>query len=154
MFKKILLISSLLLCANVYAAGYLDTQYGQDGLEVHIKKITIKKNIMTVIFEMENAGDEDIKSDSFPVSAVSYNTTDANHQVLRDDAGKWMVSSISYTFSSDAIFTASHVPTVSYALKKGKKKIGWIKFETPNDGDWPIELNFPDVTPFTLNKPQ
>ena len=29
-----------------------------------------------------------------------------------------------------------------------------MKFEKPNDADWPLDLSLPGVTPFTLQKPE
>jgi len=158
MLKKLFFISLSLLSINTHAADYLDTQYGDDGLEAHIMKATINHNILTIVFAFENTGSETITIPSIPVSQVFYNTNDKKYPVLKDAEKKWLASTIIYnrfTESNSRIFTGREDGDSNHtlAITAGKKKIGWIKFEAPKDSVWPLDLNMPSITPFTVNKP-
>ena len=154
--KQMLVISAGLFSTIAYSADYLDTQYGQDGLEVHIMKTKINKNIMTVIFAIENTNDTDGEYFALPIPQVFYNTNDKKYPVLKDADGKWLASTIGYSSSDFDIFLSSNYTSKNHTfeLAAGKKKIGWVKFEAPQDSDWPLDLQFPSVTPFTLDKPE
>jgi len=155
MFKKILLIATLLFTANAHSADYFDTQYGEDGMEVHIMKVTFNKNIMTIVFAVENTSDEEITYKEFPIKQVYVNTGDKKYPIIKDAKGDWLASTVGYNadnniFADRKDFSSSY----TFKIKSKGKKIGWMKFEKPQDADWPLDLNFPGVTPFTLNKPQ
>lgn len=156
MFKKILLISTLLFSANAHSADYLDTQYGENGLEVNIMKVTFNKNIMTVVFSVENTTDEESVNSAFPIKQVYYNTGDKKYPVIKDAKDHWLASTIAYSTSKTDIFAdqLNISQYYTFKLKPKGKKIGWMKFEAPQESDWPLDLNFPGVTPFTINKPQ
>lgn len=159
MLKNFLIAIAILFSANVYAADYLDTQYGDDGLEVHIMKTKVNNGVLTVVFAMQNPGSEKIEVPSMPAAQVFFNTADKKFPVLKDAEDKWLASTIlynRYTKSTNRIFTGREDGDTDHTLilEPGKKKVGWVKFEAPQDSDWPVDLNFPGVTPFTLEKPQ
>ena len=156
MFKKILLISVLIFSVSAHSADYLDTQYGENGMEVHVMKVTFNKNIMTIIFTVENTSDEETSYLSFPIEQVYFNTGNKKYPVIKDANSKWLASTISYSSTKRDIFTDSLDSNSLYTFKlmSRGKKVGWMKFEKPQDIDWPLDLSFPGVTPFTLNKPQ
>ena len=127
MFKKIVLISTLLFSANAFSADYLDTQYGDDGLEVHIMKVTFNKNIMTVVFKVENTGDEEFSYLSFPIKQVFFNTGDKKYPVIKDADRNWLASTIAYSVSEKDIFSDerdAHSNNVFLLKPKGKKLVG------------------------------
>jgi len=156
MFKKILFISTLLFASSAYSADYLDTQFGDNGLEVHIMKVSINKNIMTIVFAAENTGEDDAEFSSFPVRQVYFSTSDRKYPVIKDTEGLWLASTIAYSNTDIDLF--SHKLNASeyytFTIKPNGKKVGWMKFEAPQDGDWPLDLTLPGITPFTLNKPE
>jgi len=105
MFKNIILISTLLFASNAFSANYLDTQYGDNGLEVHIMKVTSNKNIMTVIFKAENTSDEEVDYLSFPNKQVFFNTGDKKYPVIKDVDRNWQASTIAYGTSTKDLFS-------------------------------------------------
>lgn len=156
MLERLVLIASMLFIVPSFAADYIDTQYGPDGLEVHIKKVSTNHNVLTVVFEIENTGDEEVEYLALPVSQVFYNTNDKKYPVLKDAEDKWLASTIAYSNSDVSIF--SHKEDLSeyytFTLDAGKTKIGWAKFEAPQDSDWPLDLSFPGISPFSISKPE
>ena len=156
MFKKILLVSVLIFSASAHSADYLDTQYGENGLEAHVMKVTFNKNIMTIVFALENTSDQKNVYSAFPIKQVYINTGDKKYPVIKDTKDYWLASTIAYSTSKTDIFANNTNTSQVYVftLKPKGKKVGWMKFEKPQDADWPLDLNFPGVTPFTLNKPQ
>ncbi|MGH1540404.1 MAG: hypothetical protein ACRBHB_08270 [Arenicella sp.] len=156
MLKKILLLSAILFSANAYSANYIDTQYGENGMEVHIMKVSFNKNIMTVVFAVENTSDEDAVYSAFPIQQVYFNTGNKKYPVIKDAEDRWLASTIAYTNSKTDIFAdkLNSNKYYTFTVKAGGKKVGWMKYEAPQDSDWPLDLSFPGVTPFTINKPQ
>lgn len=157
MFKKILLLSSLIVSGYANAADYLDTQYGQDGVEVHLLKAKVTNNVLTISFMVENTTGSKIEFMSMVVGGVNYTSSDKKYPVLKDAEGKWLASTITYDDgnSSNSLFTSKKSPYTYHYIKLGdkKKRIGWIKFEAPQEGGWPIEVALPGVSPFTIEKP-
>lgn len=157
MFKKLLLLSMFLFTVNSHAAEYLDTQYGQDGIEVHLLKAKISNNVLTVSFMVENTTGAKVEFNSMVVSNVNYTSSDKKYPVLKDVDGKWLASTITYdeSNSTNSLFTWKKSPYQYHYIKLANKnkRVGWVKFEAPQDGNWPIELALPGVTPFTIEKP-
>jgi len=157
MLKPLLLISTLLFVQPAFSADYLDTQYGSDGLEVHLKKVSLNHSILTVVIELENTGDQKFKYMSLPVSQVYYNTKDKKYPVVKDTEGKWLASTVAYgRFTDHSIFIdqTNLSKNSMFEIGAGKKKIAWMKFEAPQESDWPLELNMIGISPFTINKPE
>ena len=158
MFKKILLLSALLFSVNASAANYLDTQYGQDGVEVHLLKAKVSNNVLTISFMVENTTGAKVKFQSMVAASVNYTSADKKYPILKDANGKWLASTITYdeSNSKNSLFTSKDSPyTYHYTqLEDKNKRVGWIKFEAPQDSDWPIEVTLPGVSPFTIEKPQ
>lgn len=148
----------MLFSVNAIAANYLDTQYGQDGIEVHLLKAKVTNNVLTVSIMVENTTGEEVKFISMVTENVNYTSSDKKYPVLKDADGKWLASTITYSTSNsrNALFTADKSPNQYHTikLKNKNKRVGWVKFEAPQDGGWPIEVAFPGVTPFTIEKPQ
>jgi len=157
MFKKILLLTAMIVAANVNAANYLDTQYGQDGVEVHLLKAKVTNSVLTVSFMVENTTGAEVKLESMVVGSVNYTSSDKKYPVLKDANGKWLASTITYDKgnSYNSLFTSKESPDDYHYIKLGdkNKRVGWVKFEAPQEGGWPIEVALPGVTPFTIEKP-
>ncbi|MGH1540405.1 MAG: hypothetical protein ACRBHB_08275 [Arenicella sp.] len=157
MFKKILLLSSLIISGYASAANYLDTQYGQDGVEVHLLKAKVTNNVLTVSFMVENTTGEKVDFKSMVIGSVNYTSSDKKYPVLKDAEGKWLASTITYdeSWSYDSLFTSSKSPNKLHFIKLAdkKKRVGWVKFEAPQEGGWPIEVALPGVSPFTIEQP-
>lgn len=157
-FKYLVSLTSLfILMPAALAATYLDTQYGQDGIEVHLLKAKTANGVLTVSFMVENSSDTDIKFESMVISNANYTSTDKKYPVLRDANDKWLASTITYDDkgSSFALFTHKDSPTQYHFVrfKPKNKRVGWAKFEAPSEDAWPIELTLPGVSPFTIEKP-
>ena len=145
------------LTAPTFAADYIDTQYGPDGIEVHLLKVSQANNILTIAFMLENTTVAEVRFVSMAIDNALYTTADTKYTVLKDADDKYLASTISYADknSSDEgyIFAALPKETKRLSLEDGSKKVGWIKFEAPKEEDWPIEVSLPGVTPFTIEKP-
>jgi len=158
MFKNIFLIISLLLISiNSYADNYLDTQFGQDGVEVHLLKVKTSNNVLTISIMIENTTGDKLKFISMVVADANYTSADKKYPVLKDANGKWLASTITYEEKNadGALFTNKESPFEYHTMKfkKDQKHVGWLKFEAPSDDNWPIELALPGVSPFTIEKP-
>ena len=157
MLKKILLITLLALSANVHAVVYLDTQFAQDGVEVHLIKVNVANKVLTVAFMVENSTGNQVKFNSMVVGNANYTSSDRKYPVLKDANGKWLASTITYSNSgsTNALFTSKASPQSNHYLYLGNKskRVGWVKFQAPEDNNWPIEVTLPGVSPFTINKP-
>jgi len=157
MFKKILLLTSLIITNGASAATYLDTQYGQDGVEVHLLKTKVTNNVLTVSFMVENTTGSKVEFKSMVVANVNYTSSEKKYPVLKDADDKWLASTITYEKSNSvgSLFTAKESPYPYHyvRLDDKNKRIGWIKFEAPQDDGWPIEVALPGVSPFTIEKP-
>ena len=159
MIKNYLLFFGMFAFAiSVNAQNYLDTQYGQDGIEVHLLKANVTNKVLTVSFMFDNSTGAEVKMSSMPITNVNYTTADKKYPPLQDAEGKWLVSDVTYikgnTSQTDSMFTtAEGSSNHRLDIDDGKKKVGWIKFEAPSDTDWPIEVALPGVTPFTIEKP-
>jgi len=158
MFKKILLLSAMLFSINASAANYLDTQYGQDGVEVHLLKTKVTNNVLTISFMVENTTGSKVEFKSMVAASVNYTSADKKYPILKDADGKWLASTITYDEgnSTNSLFTAKESPYTYHFIKLNdkNKRVGWVKFEAPQDGEWPIEVTLPGVSPFTIEKPQ
>lgn len=157
MFNKILLVIGMTLASTANATNYLDTQYGQDGVEVHLLKAKVTNSVLTMSFMVENTTGEKVEFKSMVVEAVNYTSSDKKYPVLKDAEGKWLASTITYDEgnSQDSLFTAKQSPYQYHYVRLGdkKKRVGWVKFEAPQEGGWPIEAALPGVSPFTIEKP-
>lgn len=156
MLKKILIVSMFIFVANVNAA-FLDTQYGQDGVEVHLLKTQVTNNVLTVSFMVDNSSGSTVEFNSMVIASVNYTSADKKYPVLKDANDKWLASTITYDESSsnESLFTSKESPFAYHYVRllEGNKRIGWVKFEAPQEGGWPIEVAFPGVSPFTIEKP-
>ena len=157
MFNKIFLFLLLTVTGHANAANYLDTQYGQDGVEVHLLKAKVTNNVLTISFMVENSTGAKVEFKSMVVANVNYTSSDKKYPVLKDANGKWLASTITYheNLADGSLFTAKESPYQNHYVRLAdkNKRIGWMKFEAPQDGDWPIEVALPGVTPFTIEKP-
>ena len=157
MFKKTLIILSFLFTVNTQAANYLDTQYGQDGVEVHLLKAKVTNDVLTVSFMVENTSGAKVEFKSMVIGNVNYTSADKKYPVLKDADNKWLASTITYedTNSNDSLFTAKESAYQYHYIRlaDGKKRVGWVKFEAPKEGGWPIEVALPGVSPFTIEQP-
>lgn len=157
MFKKVVIISLLAFLYPAYAANYLDTQYGQDGIEVHLLKAKVANKVLTVSFMFENSSEEEIKFRSMVIANANYTSTENKYPVLKDVNGKWLASTITYDekASYNSLFTHKESPEEYHHIrfKPGNKRVGWVKFEAPSEDAWPIEVTLPGVSPFTIEKP-
>lgn len=151
MFKKILLFCAILFTSHAYANDYLDTQYGDDELALHIIKISFYKEIMTIVFKAENTGDEEKTYKSIKLDDLYFNTGDKKYSVLRVKHGSWVAS---VGERRDRLFAGISSGSSEFTLKAKAKKMGWVKFKTPKESDWPVEMNIPGFAPFVLNKPE
>ena len=154
MFIFIIMVSSLF--TSTFADDYIDTQYGPDGIEVHLLKVSEANNVLTVSFMLDNTSGDKVKFVSMAIENVLYTTTDTKYPVLKDVDGKYLASTITYDEGAvnGFIFAVHASQYKSLSLKDGAKKVGWIKFEAPNADDWPIEVSLPGVSPFTIEKPE
>jgi len=111
---------------------------------------------MTIVFAAENTGDQETEYFSFPIRQVYFATGDKKYPVIKDTDGFWLASTIAYSNTNFDLF--SHKTNASeyytFKIKPNGKKIGWMKFEAPEEADWPLDLTLPGITPFTLNKPE
>jgi len=157
MIKKILLLSTILMSMSVSAANYLDTQYGQDGVEVHLLKVNVTNNVLTISFMVENTTGSDIKLISMVANSANYTSSDKKYPILKDAEGKWLASTITYEDSNsyNSLFTAKESPDQYHYTKLAdkQKRVGWVKFEAPQSDGWPIEVALPGVSPFTIEQP-
>ncbi len=157
MLKKLLLISLLTFSANVHAASYLDTQFGQDGIEVHLLKAKVANKVLTISFMVDNSTGSKVKFQSMVVGNANYTSSDKKYPVLKDAEGKWLASTITYEDrgSYNSLFTSKSSPEQTHYvyLNNKNKRVGWVKFQAPEDGSWPIEVTLPGVSPFTVEKP-
>lgn len=155
--KTIVLVSLFLTSSHTFAANYLDTQYGQDGIEVHLLKATVTNNVLTVSFMVENTTGTEVELKSMVIANTNYTSADKKYPVLKDADGKWLASTITYdaSHSHSSLFTSKESPFRYHyiSLKDKKKRVGWVKFEAPQEGGWPIEVALPGVSPFTIEKP-
>ena len=161
MFKKIIFIALLVQSSLLAANNFLDTQYGQDGVEVHLLKAKVTNNVLTIAFMVDNSTEKTVRLHAMPVQDVHYTTKDKKYTALKDTEGKWLASTITYgsnrTRISNILFSASeegHGGNHEMYMSKKEKRIGWVKFEAPADDQWPIEVTLPGVTPFAIEKPQ
>jgi len=154
-----LLLSLFIITAfqQSFAADYLDTQFGQDGIEVHLLKAKNSNNVLTVSFMFENSTGKSVTLTSLVITDANYTSSDKKFPVLKDANDKWLASTVTYEKGSakDALFTYSESPNHNHTLyfNDGSKRVAWLKFESPSDEDWPIELTLPGVSPFTIEKP-
>jgi|GEM_PF-6286625 len=110
---------------------------------------------MTVIFEIENTSDAEVKFPTMFIEDVYFNTKDKKYPVLKDTEGKFLATTITYDFGKKGYIFNDEATLNSYLELDGSaKKIGWVKFQAPAAAEWPLELSMPGVTPFLLNKPQ
>lgn len=151
---KKLLLAALLTCAGpVFADDFLDTQYGPFGWEVHLLRASIANDVLTIAFMIENTGSSAEHMDSLDIEEVAYTTTDMKFPVLTDVNGAHLASTIAYERGDDeSIFRGPGHRNRLY-LTEGERQVGWIKFEAPEDSDWPIDLSLPGVSPFTIANP-
>jgi len=154
-FAAALAASSAALSFTAHASNFLDTQYGPEGIEVHLLKASVANNVLTVAFMLDNTtGKSQHGITSMGVGNVAYTTTDKKFPVLKDLEGKFLASTITYDKKADGfIFVEEANDDQSFGLSKGAKTVGWVKFEAPADNEWPIEVSLPGVSPFTINNP-
>lgn len=146
--------------ANAQAADFLDTQFGPEGLEVHLLKAAVSNKVLTIAFMIENSSDSEVKIKNFATDEALFTTADKKYPVLKDTNGFYLASTLAKRSTQPGVI---FYPPISPEGKKfnpgslrfkGKsKKVGWVKFEAPSDDEWPIELSLPGVTPFTISKP-
>lgn len=154
------IILTLFLIPSSHAVKALDTQYAQDGIEVHLLKANVSHGVLTTSFMFENTSESAVIFESMVVSGAHYTTADKKYPVLKDTNGKWLASTITYnekpSGSSRALFTNRDNPSNAHTIRfdGGAKRVGWVKFEAPTDDAWPIELTLPGVSPFTIEKPE
>ena len=158
MFKKVIFTTLMLFSFNAFAAPEpIDTQFSEEGLEVHLLKVGIAHDVLTLVFAYDNQSEEDVEMLAIPIKEVFFNTKDQKFPVLIDEQNNHLASPIANKgASNNVVFTAKETSQrhVSFTVKAGKKKIAWVKFEAPKDDGWPLSFVLPGVTPFTINKPE
>ena len=158
MFKKVIFVTLMLFSFNAFAAPEpIDTQFSEEGLEVHLLKVGIAHDVLTLVFAYDNQSEEDVKILAIPIKEVFFNTKDQKFPVLIDEQNNYLASPIGNKGANrNIVFTVedSSKSFNSFTVKAGKKKIAWAKFEAPKDDGWPLSFVLPGVTPFTINKPE
>lgn len=153
--KKIILAVMLMFTTPAFSQNFLDTQYGPEGIEVHLLKASVANKVLTVAFMLDNSTSQDLYGImSLGVTEVAYTTADKKFPVLRDVKGQYLASTMTTKHNADGfIFVETADDENTFSLTKGQKQVGWVKFEAPADADWPIEVSLPGVSPFTINNP-
>lgn len=157
MLKRMFIVLFCLISFNAQSAKYQDTQYGPDGVEVHLLKANVANNILTFTFMVDNSTENKVSFPSMVAANVNYTTKDKKFPVLQDTEDKWLASTITYKkhgFSA-TLFTFHTSPYTNHyiKMKKNQKVVGWVKFEAPKDDEWPIEVSLPGIGPFTIERP-
>jgi len=152
--KKLLVAVLLASAGPSFADDFLDTQYGPHGWEVHLLRASVANDVLTVAFMIENTGSSAEYMASMDVTEVAYTTSDEKFPVLIDANGQYLASTITYAPNEDgSLFRAPDIDQNEIYLSKEERQVGWVKFEAPEDADWPIDLSLPGVSPFTIAKP-
>ena len=93
---KIIKIVLWLIAFNIpqlsLALQPLDTQISSDGIEVHLIKVTVRDDILTIYIMLSNSSDKEIKVNNFNVKEIQYITDGKRNLVLKDAANNWIVS--------------------------------------------------------------
>lgn len=154
MMKKLLLAAAIAFASPAMSQSFLDTQYGPNGVEVHLLKASVANEVLTVAFMLENTTGDAQTLLSMGITEVAYTTTDTKFPVLRDVNDQFLASTITYEENADEfIFAAVADNENTIRLSKDERQVGWVKFEAPDASEWPIEVSLPGVSPFTINQP-
>ena len=138
----------LAITFTVKAMEPLDTQMTSGGLLVHLLKVTVNHEVLTVTLMFENQTTEIISIDSLNPEEIQYVAFGKRYPVLKDAEDKWMLS----PYGPSKLF--SHMSSlISITFRGNQKVISWMKFEAPPDEAWPIELSLPETTQFLIQKP-
>lgn len=150
--KRLIFILTMIFTTPAMAADFLDTQYGPDGVEVHLLKASVFNGVLTVAFMVENPTDQKIQMSSMGIDEALYTTQDMKFPVLKDTNGKYLASTITYDEGNVSGFLFAVAPDkyIDITIDPGGRKVGWLKFQSPPDDQWPIEVSLPGVTPFTV----
>lgn len=155
--RKYLFSVLVFFTTPAFTADFLDTQFGPDGLEIHLLKTSVVNQVLTVAFMIENKTGDSVKFVAMAIDNVIYTTKDKKYPVLKDANDKYLASTITYvdkrTSDKGFMFAVNPSSSKQITLKENAKKVGWVKFEAPTDDNWPIEVSFPGITPFTIENP-
>ncbi len=152
--KKIVFAAAVAFAAPAMAQQFLDTQYGPNGVEVHLLKASVANDVLTIAFMLDNTTGESQRVMSLGIADVVYTTADTKFPVLRDVNDQYLASTITYEKNADQfIFAAVPDDENTLSLSKGERQVGWVKFEAPDASEWPIEVSLPGVSPFTISQP-
>ncbi len=114
------------------APPVLQTQYGNDGIEIDIVKCKVLKDVMTLVIVARHPGDGEGYVQIFP-DRVYYIANNKKYHVLQDSEGAWI---------------SSHGTGFSGYIKKGKSLMGWFKFPAPPADVNKIQITLDKILPF------
>ncbi len=149
MKKTKLTISTLLLALSslVLAMEPIETITTPRGHELHLVKTSVKDDILTLYFMIENTSDEEISDRVIDVSAIEYIANGRRYPVLKDADSNYVAS----PYGPYELFYSSG--NDSFKIDPGERVIGWLKFEAPVEDAWPLEISMPEMLPFSVEKP-
>ncbi len=134
--KNILLF--LIMAVFLGAAGtanaappVLQTQYGNDGIEIDIVKCKVLKDVMTLVIVARHPGDG-AGYVSINPQRIYYIANNKKYHMLRDSKGAWISS---HSYFSDYV-------------KKGKSLMVWFKFPAPPADVDKIQITLDTIMPF------
>lgn len=151
MFNRIKFIGFLLIAfciaAPAKAVNSLDTQFGPNGINVHVVQAKIKDDVLTIALMYDGAGTEGTGTSSYPLREVNYVANNEKYLVLRDKNGEWLASPLSKRDKKQN----DDDRIQGFYLKGNSKEIVWFKFPAPPEEVNSIELQIPNITPFTID---
>ena len=154
MMKRLILAAAIASASPAMSQQFLDTQYGPNGVEVHLLKASVANEVLTVAFMLENTTGSRQSLISLGITEVAYTTADTKFPVLRDVNDQYLASTITYEKNADQfIFAAVADDENTISLDEEERQVGWVKFEAPDASEWPIEVSLPGVSPFTISQP-
>ncbi len=115
------------------APPVLQTQYGNDGIEIDIVKCKVLKDVMTLVIVARHPG-EGKGYVTIHIRDVYYIANNKKYHVLKDSEGSWISSNGGENLLGD--------------LKKGQSRMHWFKFPAPPAEVNKIEIILDTILPF------
>lgn len=141
----IVALSLLAFVQSAFALDAIDTQYGPNGMPVHLLKAKVNNGVLTVSIMYENNTGGYFHMKRPALKEINYVAGSKKYPVLKDANGDWLASPVHgdkllrKDVGDDFLFGAD------------SKVVVWFKFPAPPEGTTSVEISVPGVSPFTAD---
>lgn len=148
-----LLALFLLSLSPAHAAQYIDSQMGENGVDVHVTKARVLNGVLGVtLLYVNNTKTSYQPGLKLKAEEVFLLAGQKKYQILKDlQTNEWLAAPLVKARLSDKIFLGPTHLSAASKYREGEKKVSWLKFPAPPAGVNTVELLIPGVSPFTFN---